>query len=71
MEQTWYVAMIWMGLALIAGIISIRTAVSVALVEIFVGVIGGNYLGLDPNTEWIAFLLPLWQLFMLLWSKPV
>lgn len=56
MEQTWYVAMIWMGLALIASIISIRTAVSVALVEIFVGVIGGNYLGLDPNTGWITFL---------------
>lgn len=56
MEQTWYVAMTWVGLALIASLISIRTSISVALVEIFVGVIGGNYLGLDPNTEWITFL---------------
>ncbi len=56
MENTWYVAMVWIGLALIASVISIRTAVSVALVEIFVGVIGGNYLGLDPNTPWISFL---------------
>ena len=56
MEQTWYVAMTWVGLALIASLISIRTSISVALVEIFVGVIGGNYLGLDPNTEWISFL---------------
>ena len=56
MEQTWYVAMVWIGLALIASIISIRTAISVALVEIFVGVIGGNFLGLDPRVEWISFL---------------
>lgn len=56
MENTWYVAMIWIGLALVASIISIRTAVSVALVEIFVGVIGGNFLGLDPRVEWISFL---------------
>jgi Kef-type K+ transport system membrane component KefB len=55
-EHTWYVAMLWIGLALVASVISIRTAVSVALVEICVGVIGGNYLGLDPNTEWISFL---------------
>lgn len=56
MEQTWHVAMIWVGLALLASLISIRTAISVALVEIFVGVIGGNYLGLDPNVPWINFL---------------
>ena len=56
MEETWYVAMMWIGLALLASLISIRTAISVALVEIFVGVIGGNYLGLDPNVPWISFL---------------
>ncbi len=56
MEQTWYVATIWIGLALVASIISIRTAISVALVEICVGVIGGNFLGLDPKVEWISFL---------------
>lgn len=56
MDHTWYVAMVWIGLALVASIISMRTAISVALVEICVGVIGGNYLGLDTNTEWISFL---------------
>jgi Kef-type K+ transport system membrane component KefB len=56
MEQTWYTAAVWIGLALIAAVISMRTAISVALVEICVGVIGGNYLGLDPKTEWIGFL---------------
>jgi Kef-type K+ transport system membrane component KefB len=56
MEHTWYVAMVWIGLALVASVISIRTAISVALVEICVGVIGGNYLGLDPKVEWISFL---------------
>ncbi|MGD9818582.1 MAG: cation:proton antiporter [Desulfomonilaceae bacterium] len=56
MEQTWYVAMVWVALALLASVISMRTAVSVALVEIFVGVLGGNFLGLDPNTQWISFL---------------
>ena len=49
MEQTWYVAMIWIGLALLASVISMRTAISVALVEICVGVLGGNFLGLDPK----------------------
>jgi Kef-type K+ transport system membrane component KefB len=55
MDQ-WYTATVWIGLALLASVISMRTAVSVALVEIFVGVIGGNYLGLDPKVEWISFL---------------
>jgi len=56
MDHTWYVATVWIGLALLASIISIRTTISVALVEICVGVIGGNYLGLDPKAEWISFL---------------
>jgi Kef-type K+ transport system membrane component KefB len=56
MDHTWYVAMVWIGLALLASVVSMRTAISVALVEICVGVIGGNYLGLDPSTEWISFL---------------
>lgn len=56
MDHTWYVAMVWIGLALLASVISIRTAISVALVEICVGVLGGNYLGLDPRAEWISFL---------------
>lgn len=56
METTWYTAMIWFAFALLASLISMRTAISVALVEIFLGVIGGNYFGLDPKVEWISFL---------------
>jgi Kef-type K+ transport system membrane component KefB len=44
-----------MGLALIASLISIRVGISVALIEILVGVIGGNFLGIH-TTPWIDFL---------------
>ena len=43
------------GLALLASLISIRIAVSVALVEIVVGAFGGNLLGLTP-TDWVNYL---------------
>lgn len=39
------VASAWMGLALVASLISIRVGVSVALVEILVGILAGNFLG--------------------------
>jgi Kef-type K+ transport system membrane component KefB len=44
-----------MALALAASLFSIRVGLSVALVEILVGVIGGNFLGLH-TTPWIDFL---------------
>jgi Kef-type K+ transport system membrane component KefB len=44
-----------MGIALLASLISIRVGISVALVEIFLGVIGGNFLGFH-TTPWIDFL---------------
>jgi len=47
----WGVAPLWTALALAAGLISVRTAISVSLVEIAVGVVGGNYLGLH-TTDW-------------------
>ena len=61
MENIWYVAAIWMGLAFVASLISIRTGISVALIEIVVGVIVGNIsFGGDHHvlktTEWINFL---------------
>jgi Kef-type K+ transport system membrane component KefB len=49
------VAALWVGLALVASLISIRLGISVALVEIAVGVVGGNVLGL-ATTPWIDFL---------------
>jgi len=54
-ENTWLIASLWMALALAASLISIRIGLSVALVEILVGVIGGNFLGLH-TTSWIDFL---------------
>ena len=38
MGQVWLTSALWLGLALLASIISIRVAVSVALIEIMVGV---------------------------------
>ena len=55
MELTWQIAAVWIGLALAATLISIRIGISVALVEILVGIIGGNLLELQP-TPWINFL---------------
>ncbi len=44
-----------MGLALAATLLSLRIAISIALLEIMVGVIGGNFLPLQ-RTEWVNFL---------------
>ncbi len=55
MEEMWFTAASWIGMALVASFISIRLGISVALVEIFLGVIGGNFLGFQPN-EWINVL---------------
>jgi Kef-type K+ transport system membrane component KefB len=51
----WLTASLWVGLALVAAMISIRVGISVALVEIGVGVLAGNYLHLTPN-DWVNFL---------------
>jgi Kef-type K+ transport system membrane component KefB len=56
LENIWFVAAIWMGLAFLASLISIRFGISVALVEIFIGVLAGNFLGIHQTTEWINFL---------------
>jgi len=55
-ENVWFVAAVWMAMALVASLVSIRAGISVALVEIFVGVIAGNLFGLHQTTEWINFL---------------
>jgi Kef-type K+ transport system membrane component KefB len=61
MENVWYVAAIWMGLALAASLISIRVGISVALIEIVVGVAAGNIQFGDGqhilrSTDWTNFL---------------
>lgn len=55
MDNAYLIAALWMGLALLASVISIRVGISVALVEIAMGVVGGNFLGLH-TTAWIDFL---------------
>ncbi len=53
--NTWLMASLWVGLALAAALISVRLGISVALTEIMVGAIGGNYLGLHM-VPWVEFL---------------
>jgi Kef-type K+ transport system membrane component KefB len=55
MENVWLVSTLWIGLALLAALISIRIALSVALVEIMVGAVAGNLIGLEL-TPWINYL---------------
>jgi Kef-type K+ transport system membrane component KefB len=67
-ENSWGIATVWMGLALLASFISIRFNLSIALVEILVGIAAGNLalllnqyhvFGLQWNleaNEWIKFL---------------
>jgi len=51
LENIWLIAAVWMGLALIGSLVSIRTGISVALVEILVGVVAGNLaVGLEGGT---------------------
>ena len=42
MDNVWLATALWIGLALISALISIRLALSVALIEIMVGAIAGN-----------------------------
>ncbi len=60
-ENIWFIAAIWMGLALVASLISIRVGISVALIEILVGVAAGNLHFRDGqqllhSTDWTNFL---------------
>jgi Kef-type K+ transport system membrane component KefB len=55
MDNVWLASALWIGLALLASIISIRAAVSVALAEIIVGAVAGNAIGLQL-APWVNFL---------------
>src|ERR1700740_794566 len=51
MQNVWFIASVWMGLALAGSLISIGTGISVALIEILVGVVAGNLaVGLEAGT---------------------
>ncbi len=53
--NVWFIAAAWMLLAFVASVLSIRTGISVALLEIGMGVVAGNFLGFH-TTDWINFL---------------
>ena len=55
MANVWLDSAFWLGLALLASLISVRVAISVALIEIVVGAVAGNIVGLHI-TEWVNFL---------------
>ena len=55
MASVWLHSALWIGLALLASLISIRVTVSVALIEIVVGAFAGNLIGLEIS-EWVNFL---------------
>ena len=55
LDNVYLTAALWIGLALLASLISIRTGISVALTEIFVGVLAGNFIHIQTTT-WIDFL---------------
>ncbi|MBA2692342.1 MAG: cation:proton antiporter [Rubrobacter sp.] len=55
MENIYLVAAIWIGMALVASLVSIRLGISVALIEITVGIIAGNLFTI-PEPEWVVFL---------------
>ncbi|HEX2863247.1 MAG TPA: cation:proton antiporter [Deinococcales bacterium] len=63
MDQVWFTAALWLGLALVATLLSIWFRISVALTEIVVGTVaqlligallGGNALG--AGSSWVGFL---------------
>ena len=55
MDNIWLASALWIGLALAASLISIWAAISVALIEIMVGAVAGNLVGL-PLTPWVNYL---------------
>lgn len=61
MEQVWYTAAAWVGVAFLASLISIRLGISVALIEIFLGAVAGNFdayfaSAIFQSNSWINFL---------------
>ncbi|MBC5824114.1 MAG: cation:proton antiporter, partial [Candidatus Eremiobacteraeota bacterium] len=53
-DNTYFLAAIWMGLALIGALIAIRVKISAALIEIVLGILAGNFIALRSN-DWIDF----------------
>jgi hypothetical protein len=68
-ENVWFIAATWMALALAASLISIWTGISVALIEILVGVAAGNLIHLQASTRVDQFSGPAgqWRSYLFSW----
>lgn len=55
MTNLWLTASLWMGLALVSGLLASWTGISISLLEIFIGVLAGNLLGLH-TAPWVDYL---------------
>ena len=55
MDNVWLASALWIGLALVASVVSVWVTISVALIEIMVGAVAGNIVGL-PLAPWVNFL---------------
>jgi Kef-type K+ transport system membrane component KefB len=65
--NVYYVMAIWVGMALLSSVISIKIAIPAALVEIVVGALAGNIPGIAPHvtsTDLITFLASLGSLVL-------
>ncbi|MEW6227436.1 MAG: cation:proton antiporter [Bacillota bacterium] len=63
MTNSWLMASLWMGFALVGGLVAGWTGISVSLVEIVVGLVAGNFLGL-ATTPWVDFLAGLGSILL-------
>ena len=70
MENVWFLASLWVGLALVATLIAIWLKISTALSEIVVGTVAQLFVGvaigrgsLGGSSEWVTFLPALAQFF--------
>lgn len=71
MEHIYFIASLWLALAVVSAIIAYHLRISIALVEICVGIIAGNisanYFGADflgSNLEWLKFLASAGAVFL-------
>ena len=55
MEDVWFQSALWIGLALLAALISMRLGIAVAMIELVVGAVAGNVIGLTA-AEWVVYL---------------
>ena len=59
LNNSYGIATLWIALAFVASIVSVRMGLSVALVEILMGVLGGNLFGMSSN-QWMFYEHPLY-----------